>query len=814
MRRSIRLARAAAVILFSFALLLPLTGCDRPGIGKRHEPQLIRVLSPEFQAGRSGQPAPRKVVVEVLSAPEAGLLGGTGDRHSVPGIRLLVRPADPASGLAPSIREGLTDAGGRLAFEVTLGPTFGDQYLDVVCATAPAVKARLRFLAGVEISGDRQETKAGEALSEPLQLALTDGGGAPLPDVPVFFSFTRQPGKGGKLSQSRVVTGEDGIAETGLLTDPDATGRYEILAEVADPKGGHVARGLRLEAMALNPLGLLVGVIGGLAVFIFGMTMMSDGLQQIAGSRLKSVLHFFTRNRVSGVLAGASITGLIQSSSACTVMVVGFVNAGLLSLKQAVGVIFGANIGTTVTGQMVSFNLEGLALPAIAVGVVLMMLLKKSAGRGLARTLIGFGLLFFGMGMMSAELKSISAFPSFSAFFHTFDCSPGADGRMPLLAVLGAVGIGTLLTVIVQSSSATIGLTIALAGSGLIDIWTAVPLVLGDNIGTTITAILASINANRSARQAALAHTLFNVLGTVIMILLFFVPLDGVPVFIQVVNSITAGDVFLGENVGRHVAAAHSLFNIVNVIIFLPLLGGLVWICERAIPARKAEAERVQRLEPHLLATPALALSQAVACTTDMADKAWRLAHDSLLGFRRGQGGDKEALFKTENEVDDMQGEIIRYLVELTRRELSETQSKAIPLLMHCVNDAERVADLAVAIAGLTGELAPSESFSASAQQEMDELIAATSQLAELLLEGLRTGNEGALARALKVEGQINSLCKQSEQHHVSRLTSHECAVGRGIVYVEMLANLERIADHLVNIAERAPHILNQEDAT
>ena len=263
----------------------------------------------------------------------------------------------------------------------------------------------------------------------------------------------------------------------------------------------------------MNVVALTVTVLGGLAIFVYGMGLMSEGLTQIAGARLKAALGFMTKNRVAAIAAGAGITALIQSSSATSVMTVGFVNAGLLSLEQAIGVIFGANVGTTITGQLVSFKLTDLALPAVTLGVIGLMIAKRQATRGLWRTILGFGLLFFGMTMMSHELKAVAKLPEFVKVFSLFDCTPSASGFLPLGSVLGAITVGTLCTMVVQSSSATIGITIALAEAGLINIWTAIPIVLGDNIGTTITAALASIGTNVNAKRTALALlSIFNCL--------------------------------------------------------------------------------------------------------------------------------------------------------------------------------------------------------------------------------------------------------------------------------------------------------------
>ena len=373
-------------------------------------------------------------------------------------------------------------------------------------------------------------------------------------------------------------------------------------------------------------------VLGGLALFIYGMGLMSEGLTQVAGARMKAILGYVTKNRVAAIAAGAGITALIQSSSATTVMTVGFVNAGLLSLTQAIGVVFGANIGTTVTGQLVSLKVTDLALPAVVLGVAGLMIARRSMMRGAWRTVLGFGLLFFGMNMMSHELKALAKLPEFISFFSYFDCAPSADGYLPFGAVMGAIAVGTLCTVAVQSSSATIGITIALANAGVINLWTAVPIVLGDNIGTTVTALLASIGTNVNARRAALAHALFNIIGTLLLVMTFvLVFVEGgvkAPAFFHLVNACAEGNAFLGENTGRHVAMAHTLFNVANVVVlafFIPMLARL---CSRMI--RDNSNQKVKSLEPLLLSNPALALLAARRTLGEMARRASTVASVAL----------------------------------------------------------------------------------------------------------------------------------------------------------------------------------------
>ena len=282
---------------------------------------------------------------------------------------------------------------------------------------------------------------------------------------------------------------------------------------------------------------LFVNAMGGLALFLFGMNLMSRGLQKAAGEKMRTVLRFFSSNRLAGILSGTVVTSVIQSSSVTTVMVIGFINAGLLTLRQSVGIIFGANIGTTITAQLVAFRIGVIIMPSIILGLGLTFFRKEKAVQ-LGETLLGLGLLFFGMEIMGGELKQLADHPAFVSAFQLFDCTPGANGIIPPGPLFGAIGIGLVATMIVQSSSACIGIVIALSAGGIIDLYTAVGILLGTNIGTTVTAQLAALTANRVARQAALVHTMFNVIGVLIAVVSFLIPWGGEPAFFHLIRAV------------------------------------------------------------------------------------------------------------------------------------------------------------------------------------------------------------------------------------------------------------------------------------
>ncbi len=547
---------------------------------------------------------------------------------------------------------------------------------------------------------------------------------------------------------------------------------------------------------------LLLNVFGGLAIFIFGMKLMSDGLHKVAGEKMRSVLRFFSANRFVAILSGTVVTAVIQSSSASTVMVIGFINAGLLTLVQSIGIIFGANIGTTITAQLVAFDIGWIVMPAIIIGLLLEFV-PKNAVQGWGETILGLGFLFLGMIMMSDELKTVSGNPAFISAFSTFDCAPVA-GWIPPGPLIGAIGIGMLATLIIQSSSACTGIIIALGASGLINIYTAVALVLGSNIGTTVTAQLAALTANRIAKQAALAHTLFNVIGVLIMVSTFWfrVGESQTPIFFALVNWASGGG-----DLPRHIANAHTFFNVVTTLILVPFIPAFAHLCEKIIPVAKPKI-RFQRLEPLLLDTPAFALSQVAATLKVMFRKAWKLTDAAFCSY--GDGNDAMAkrekrLAGKEERIDQFQQEITDYLSQLMRRELIASQANAVPVLIHCTNDAERIADHAETILTQFRELKESKSeLSSTAREELSELHALLREQAECGLALLEKRDDAVRARAEKLAGKIVERAREFELNHIRRLSHGKCVPVSSMFYIEMLTEFVKVSHYIDNIVERA----------
>ena len=785
------------------------TGCNFNA--KETKIDKVEILSGSSgQCAFSGTQFSKPVKVNLLG-PSRGLMPGSkGQRKPVADAKVMIK-VRAGSDVILSADEVLSDSGGQVRFDVTAGKIVGDHYVDVIPESAPDKKVTIRLITGVKIEGGKQEPAAETYGDHPIRVTLMDGD-KPLEGVSVFFGVDSTPHKDKKsqIKNGEVVTDENGVAETEFKVGK-ATGVYKYSVEISDSDKDIHIRKLAVKEMGMNLPMFIIVVIGGLAIFIFGMKNMSDGLQMVAGEKMKNILQLFAKNRFVAVAAGALVTAVVQSSSATTVMVVGFVNAGLLNLFQSIGIIFGANVGTTITAQMIAFKLDQLALPAIIVGLLFTLLAKRRALKGWGQAILGFGFLFYGMSLMGTELKLIKDFPTFIGFFKHFDCAP-IDGSIPFTSVLGAIAIGAAMTVIIQSSSATIAITLALAGSGMINFYTALPLSLGSNIGTTITAVLASLATNKRAKQTAVAHVMFNFLGCIYMVGLLYVSWPGTdqPCFLYLVDIVTPGNVFSEnpENIVRHVAMSHTLFNVFNMILFLPFIGVIAKICNFVIPIKAEETVKLNYLDPNLLTAPSVAIEQTIQSIRFMVKESWSMVTASMEdNFLKGRYSSKQVaeLMKREEHVDELQTDVTTYLVQITQRDLTVPQSELVPLLIHCTNDAERIADHTENIMNLTQRMTDgSHKLSQVATEELSRLWRTLGDEANSVIKALNNTDKTNINIALKKENQIDMMAEMFEQNHINRLQKGECDAAIGIIYIEILSELEKIGDHLSNIAERA----------
>lgn len=524
---------------------------------------------------------------------------------------------------------------------------------------------------------------------------------------------------------------------------------------------------------------VLLGVAGGLGLFIFGMKLMAEGLQKAAGDRLRRILELLTFNRYIAVITGIIITVLVQSSSTTTVMVVGFVNAGLMNLTQAVGTILGANIGTTVTAQIIAFKITELALPFIAAGVLMSFFVKRRVYRHLGQAVLGFGLLFLGMSVMGDNLGSLSNYSTFTEMLATL-------GKYRFLGIVA----GALFTVMVQSSSASTATILVLAAGGILELDSAMALVLGTNIGTCITAILAGIGTSLAARRAAVAHVLFNTIGA-LLFYFFLTP------FTELVRA-TSNDL------ARQVANGHLIFNVVNTLLFLPFMTWFVALITRVVPGKEEEyVVGPQYLDRRMLNTPSVALGAAEKEIGRMADIALEMIDDAIEILYKNDPDLIRHVERKEDVVDSLEKEIAVYLAELTQQAITGEQSRLVASYLHAINDIERIGDHAENIAVLCqGKIEDNLPFSESAVEEIREMYNKVRNISAKAVAAYRSKNQALAREVLIDDNEIDRLEKRLRQRHVGRINEGRCFPPSGVIYLDILSNFERIGDHSTNIAQ------------
>lgn len=524
---------------------------------------------------------------------------------------------------------------------------------------------------------------------------------------------------------------------------------------------------------------------GGLGLFLYGMRIMSEGLERAAGDRMRDMLGRLTNNRLKGVLVGLGTTALIQSSSATTVMVIGFVNAGLLQLTQAAGIIMGAEIGTTITAQIIAIKLTDVAPVFVFAGVIIMLTFKSRAIKRAGEIIIGFGILFLGMSLLSQSVAPLREIEEFRNFMVNF--------QSPLIGIL----TGTLITCVIQSSSVSIGILQALALQGLIPLGSAVYVVLGCNIGTCITSVLASLSANTNSKRAAVIHVSFNTIGTIIFsVLLAILPI--VP-FLESLSP---------DNVSRQIANFHTLFNTTNVLLMLPFIKHLVKLATRILPGRDdddcAEDERVLlHLNESILAdTPSLAASLAQEELLRMGRMCRKNFKTAARAFFEKDYGLTEKVRRREKSIDYINHEIIRCLVKCSSLDISEKDRAAIGSYFNVVGDMERIGDHAENIAGYAvTRIDEKLKFSEAALEELKIMTQSVEEIIGLCLEVFESRDESRIAMVETLERAIDEMQVRFKKNHIDRLNTETCFPKSGVIFTDMISELERAADHATNIA-------------
>jgi phosphate:Na+ symporter len=527
---------------------------------------------------------------------------------------------------------------------------------------------------------------------------------------------------------------------------------------------------------------IAISLMGGLGLFLYGMNLMGEGLQKSAGNKLKKIIEMLTSNVVMGVLVGAVVTGIIQSSSATTVMVVGFVNAGIMNLSQAIGIIMGANIGTTVTAQLVSFDLNALAPLALGIGIIFYLFATSDKVKHTAEILIGFGILFTGMEFMKNAVEPLAQYKSFTDALLYF-------GKNPILGVVA----GFMITGIIQSSSASMGMLIALASQGILPLSAALPILYGDNIGTCVTSLISSVGASRNARRAAIMHLSFNVIGTIIFMLILNKPISAIVTYLD------------PGNTARQLANAHTLFNLTNVIILLPFSKYIVKLSTKIMPIKENEDEissNTKYLDDRMFETPSIALANSVQEVVRMGNKSTNTLKYSMSALIDKDNIVLKKAFESEKTVNKLQKDLLSYLLKLSKEPLRDDERFMIDSLYHTVNDIERVSDHAENIAELAGEMIKSDLvFSETAIKEINEIYGKTLKNLEYSLTALNDMDFILANEVLKTEEEVNYLEKTYRKAHITRLNEGDCTIDAGVIFLDLLTNIERISDHCKNIA-------------
>ena len=524
---------------------------------------------------------------------------------------------------------------------------------------------------------------------------------------------------------------------------------------------------------------------GGLGLFLFGMELMSDSIEKVAGARLRRILEIFTTNRFMGMIVGIIFTGIIQSSSACTVMVVSFVNSGLMNLYQAAGVILGANIGTTITSQLVSFNLSKIAPLILLVGVVVMMFTKKEKVRKVAEVVVGFGILFVGLSTMSQAMANMNNEPQVVNLLMSL--------KNPFLATL----MGFALTAIIQSSSVTVSIVLLLANQDLLPLPITLYIILGCNIGACATAMLASMTGKKDAKRAALIHLLFNIIGTVIIYIALFVAGDQI---VELIKSISADN-------GRFVANAHTMIKIAQVIMLFPFTGWLVKMTYLIVPGEDQkvgyrESYQLKYIGDKVVFNPATAVVEVVKELERMASLAEENLNRAMNALITLDEEDIEEVYEVEKNINFLNHAITDYLVKINQTTLPIEDLNSLGALFHVVNDIERIGDHAENVADAARQRKEEGvSISKEAQKELGDMLEMVNKIIRYAVEMFAKSDETHMQEIITLEDQVDEKERELQKKHVERLTKGECSPEAGMIFSDIVSGLERVADHATNIA-------------
>lgn len=532
---------------------------------------------------------------------------------------------------------------------------------------------------------------------------------------------------------------------------------------------------------------LIFGLIGGTALLMYSVDKMGTGLEKASGEMMRKILSVLTGKVWSAFLVGTFLTALVQSSTAITVLTVGFVNAGLMKLPQAIGIIYGANIGTTITAQLMAFSfrleLTDIALPVLGVGFAISLLSKNKTLKNFGDAVMGFGMMFLGLRVLNSGVPFMQTNPTLRSFFLNY-------ASVPWIAIL----LGVVATAAVHSSAATVGLVMILGQAGLLDLGSAICIMFGDNIGTCITAQLASVQGNVHARRTAWAHTLYNVIGVLMAWILL-------PWFVDIV-AVATNYFQPGGDIATQIANSHTLFNVFSAVVFLPLTKYYVRFLETVIRGREEDHE----VEPVftdrlLLDTPIAAMKAAIAETARTAGIARRMFDEVMQGFYRNDLAKLEKAERDEETLNNLQKQITEYIIELSKRPLSYKESAMVPTLIAGINYVERIGDHSLSLSRLAHEkMEKNLVFSSEALTDLQEIRDIIFTMFDLTVKALETGDKEAIAQVEDMESRMDGLSKRLQEGHAKRLEEGRCTVESGLIFLDVVNYLERIADHIYKV--------------
>ena len=538
------------------------------------------------------------------------------------------------------------------------------------------------------------------------------------------------------------------------------------------------------EEISIMNAGTILALAGGLGLFLYGMEMMSEGIEKAAGAKLRNIVEMFTKNKFMGLIVGTIFTGIVQSSSACTVMVVSFVNSGLMTLYQAVGVILGANIGTTITSQLVSINLSEIAPIFVFGGALAVMFAKNETAKKIGTIFLGFGILFTGLNTMSGAMKGLREDPQVVGLL--------ASMSRPLIALV----VGAVLTSIIQSSSVTVSIVLLLASQGLLSIYICPFIILGCNIGSCVSALLASLVGKKDAKRAAMIHFMFNVIGSAVLFVIFMFALE--PLADMLFNA-------SGQNAGRYVANAHTIMKVFQVIVLFPFSNQLVKLTYLIIPGddkKLGDSYTLKYIGDKVVFNPTTAVVDVIHELERMAEMARENLNRAMSALISMDKKEIDEVYEVEKNIDFLNHSITDYLVKINQTTLPLEDLKSIAALFHVANDIERIGDHAANIADAAAKRKEEDiSLSKKAQKELNEMTEMVNSIFNYSVEMFAQGKENHMQDIVRLENEIDEKERELQKAHVSRLTKNKCTPQAGMIFSDVVSGLERVADHATNIA-------------